>query len=134
MGILIPYSSIIFLLIGVVLATWGEGGMALSEVMGVFSNILSYTRLAAIGIAKAAMAFAFNTLLIPCIKGNDPVWFVLGWIFLGMAHFLVFALGGLSSGIQALRLNLVEFFMKFFKGGGVKFNPFSYVRKYTVEK
>jgi V/A-type H+-transporting ATPase subunit I len=47
---------------------------------------------------------------------------------------MVFALGALSSGIQAVRLHYVEFFMKFYKGEGLRFNPFGYKRKYTTTK
>jgi V/A-type H+-transporting ATPase subunit I len=132
-GILIPYTSVVFLAIGVSMALAGEGGMALLEVPGMFAHLLSYTRLAAIGVAKAALAFSFNIILIPLVISGNVVYIVGGWALLIAAHFLVFVLGGLSSGIQALRLNLVEFFMKFYKGGGIKFNPFGHVRKYTVD-
>jgi V/A-type H+-transporting ATPase subunit I len=46
--------------------------------------------------------------------------------------FFVFFLGSLSAGIQAMRLNYVEFFLKFFEGGGTDFTPLSYERKYSV--
>ena len=132
-GILVPYSSLAFLGPGVVLAIAGEGGTAALEVLGALSNLLSYTRLAAIGVAKAAMAFAFNGMLLPLVTGGEIGWVIGGWFLLVLAHFLVFALGALSAGIQALRLNLVEFFMKFYKGGGIKFNPFGYVRRHTTD-
>jgi V/A-type H+-transporting ATPase subunit I len=132
-GIMFPYASMVLLASGAATAIASEGGFALLEVLGTLSNILSYTRLAAIGVAKAAMAFAFNLLLIPIVVSGNIVYMIGGWILLVVCHFLVFVLGGLSAGIQALRLNLVEFFMKFYKGGGVKFNPFGYVRRYTVE-
>jgi V/A-type H+-transporting ATPase subunit I len=132
-GILIPYASIVFLLAGIVLVVAGEGAIALAEIMGVFSNILSYTRLGAIGVAKGAMAFAFNILIIPMITGGNIGFAIMGCVFLVLAHMLVFMLGSLSSGIQALRLNLVEYFMKFFKGGGIKFIPFG-KEKYDWEK
>ncbi|MBM4248710.1 MAG: V-type ATP synthase subunit I [Euryarchaeota archaeon] len=132
-GILVPYASIVFLIVGVALVVAGEGAIALTEVMGVFSNILSYTRLGAIGVAKGAMAFAFNILIIPMVTGGNIGFAVFGCVLLVLAHMLVFMLGSLSSGIQALRLNLVEYFMKFFKGGGIKFIPFG-KEKYDREK
>jgi len=46
--------------------------------------------------------------------------------------FFVFFLGSLSAGIQAIRLNYVEFFIKFFEGGGTDFSPLRYERKYSV--
>jgi len=132
-GIMVPYSSLVFLVAGVSMALAGEGGMALLEVPGTFANLLSYTRLAAIGVAKAALAFSFNIILIPVITSGNILYIIGGWALLVAAHFLVFVLGALSSGIQALRLNLVEFFMKFYKGGGIKFNPFGHVRRYTID-
>jgi V/A-type H+-transporting ATPase subunit I len=132
-GILVPYASVALLGLGTALAVACEGGMAAMEVLGVLSNILSYTRLAAIGVAKAAMALAFNILLIPLVISGNIGYVVAGWFLLVLSHMLVFVLGGLSSGIQALRLNLVEFFMKFYKGGGTKFNPFGYLRRYTQD-
>jgi len=133
-GILVPFASMIFLIAGVVMVVAGEGPIALTEVMGVFSNILSYTRLGAIGVAKGAMAFAFNILIIPMVTGGNIGFAVFGCVLLVLAHMLVFMLGSLSSGIQALRLNLVEYFMKFFKGGGVKFNPFGRQGKLETEE
>ena len=41
-----------------------------------------------------------------------------------VAQILDFFLGGISAGIQALRLNYVEFFSKFYHGNGVPFKPF----------
>ena len=123
-GVVFPYSSLALLGGGIAMAIAGEGGMAMMEVPAVLSNLLSYSRLAAIAIAKGAMAFAFNSILIPMVQGGNVGLLVFGWVLLVLAHMLVFVLGGLSSGIQSLRLNLVEFFMKFYKGGGVKFNPF----------
>ena len=35
--------------------------------------------------------------------------------------------------VQAARLNFVEFFSKFYKGGGIKYRPFSYKRVYAEE-
>ena len=45
-------------------------------------------------------------------------------MFLVLAQIIVFLLGGISAGIQALRLNYVEAFIKFYKGNGTPFRPF----------
>ncbi|MEM2869345.1 MAG: V-type ATP synthase subunit I [Thermoplasmata archaeon] len=132
-GLLIPYASVASLVPGVALAAIGEGPLALMEVFSALSNILSYTRLAAIGVAKGAMAFAFNSILLPLVTGGSIGLALAGWALLILAHMLVFVLGSISSGIQALRLNYVEFFTKFYKGGGIKFRPFGYWRRYTTE-
>lgn len=49
---------------------------------------------------------------------------IAGFAALVVAQMLIFFLGGISAGIQALRLNYVEFFSKFYHGNGVPFKPF----------
>jgi V/A-type H+-transporting ATPase subunit I len=49
---------------------------------------------------------------------------VVGAIVAGLFHALNLALGILSPTIQSLRLHYVEFFSKFFEGGGEGFSPF----------
>src|SRR5947208_15983536 len=95
------------------------------EIAGLLANIMSYTRLAGLGIGKAAIASAFNTILFQGMIFPGQIGFViLGIVFLIMAHLLVFLLGWISAGIQALRLNYVEAFIKFYKGNGTPFRPF----------
>jgi V/A-type H+-transporting ATPase subunit I len=131
-GLLIPYISILLGILGIVIIVIVTGGFGLVEVLEVTSHLMSYTRLAAICVAKAAMAFAFNMIGLGLILSGNIIIGVLGVILLVFMQLMVFALGALSSGIQAVRLHYVEFFMKFYKGEGVPFNPFRYIRKYTT--
>ena len=133
-GLLVPYISLLLGIVGVVIIVILTGGFGLVEVLEVTSHLMSYTRLAAICVAKAAMAFAFNMIGLGLILSGNIVIGILGVILLVFMQLMVFALGALSSGIQAVRLHYVEFFMKFYKGEGIKFNPFKYVRKYTTTK
>jgi V/A-type H+-transporting ATPase subunit I len=131
-GLLVPYISLLLGIVGVVIIVILTGGFGLVEVLEVTSHLMSYTRLAAICVAKAAMAFAFNMIGLGLILSGNIVIGILGIILLVFMQLMVFALGALSSGIQAVRLHYVEFFMKFYKGEGVPFNPFRYKRKYTT--
>jgi V/A-type H+-transporting ATPase subunit I len=131
-GLLIPYATIVLIIIGLIIIVATIGAFGLIEMLEVASHLMSYTRLAAIGVAKGALAFSFNVIGLGMILSGNVVIGLLGVIALVFLQLLVFALGSLSSGIQALRLHYVEFFMKFYKGGGIKFTPFKYVRKYTT--
>ncbi|UCE80561.1 MAG: V-type ATP synthase subunit I [Methanobacteriota archaeon] len=133
-GITVSIPAVVFILVGAVALPFTEGAMALSEVIGLFTNLVSYTRLAALAIGKGAMALAFNSMLLPLVFGGDNIAFaVLGALALFVTQmFFVFFLGSLSAGIQAIRLNYVELFLKFFEGGGTDFEPLGYERKHSI--
>ena len=136
-GIEVAISSLVLIVAGIPLLIVTEGGQALMEVIGLFTNLISYARLAALAVGKGAMAFAFNSMLLPIIFGGGGVVGIIIAILAAVALvvvqlFFVFFLGSLSAGIQAMRLNYVEFFLKFFEGGGTDFKPLSYERKYSV--
>jgi V/A-type H+-transporting ATPase subunit I len=133
-GITVSMPALGLIVAGVVGIAAFEGAMALTEVVGVFTNLVSYARLAAMAIGKGAVAVAFNFMLFPLIfESGNIVVAILGVLALFVSQaFFVFFIGALSSGIQAVRLNYVEFFLKFFEGGGTEFSPLSYERKYSV--
>jgi V/A-type H+-transporting ATPase subunit I len=132
-----------FLLGGIVLAAIllaaGEGPITVMELPTMLSNLMSYTRLAGLAIAKGAMAAAFTSLTLVAMVLNGPggavglVLVVVGLVLFVLTQAFVFVLGVFSSSIQAIRLNYVEFFQKFYTGGGVPFVPFGRKRKYTQE-
>lgn len=132
-GTIVSVPAVIIAIIGIVALPFTEGPIAMSEILSMFSNLVSYARLAALAVGKGAMALAFNSMLLPVVFGGNIVFAVLGAVALGFSMlFFVFFLGSLSVGIQAIRLNYVEFFLKFFEGGGTEFSPLKYSRKYTV--
>jgi len=89
--------------------------------------------LKALGLATAGMALAFNIVadLMPQII--PYVGIVLLPVVLVVAHLANLALQSLGAAIHALRLQYVEFFNRFYEGGGKKFEPFQIERKYTEE-
>ncbi len=132
-----PYFAVACIVIGIVILLPTEGGLAPVETISLLANMMSYTRLAGVAVAKGAVALAFNTMLLPLIINeglfettgaiqwnSNIVMIVLGFILLFLAHAMVLILGAISASIQAIRLNYVEFFLKFYKGGGTLFSPF----------
>ncbi|QLH74882.1 MAG: V-type ATP synthase subunit I [Methanomassiliicoccales archaeon] len=132
------YISLAMIIPGVVMAYLGEGGGALLELPGLMSNVMSYTRLTAIGMSKAGLAFAFNTLafeiIIDVTKEVDIVFAIVALAVFIVGQLMVFILGIISAGMHSIRLHYVELFQKFYEGGGVKFDPLRIVRKITTEK
>ncbi|WP_316637738.1 V-type ATP synthase subunit I [uncultured Ruminococcus sp.] len=110
-----------------------KGAYGLYGTTGYLSDILSYSRLLALGLATGVIATVFNK--IGSMMG-DSVIGVIGFI-------LIFVIGhGVNIGINALgayvhtnRLQFVEFFGKFYTGGGKEFKPFKINTKhYTVKE
>ncbi len=101
--------------------TLGVGFIAILEVPSLFGNLLSYTRLAAIGASKAGIALAVVALADLATGGHlNAVWWAI--YILGMLAITLLAI--LSGGLQSLRLQFVEFFSKFYQGGGRAYVPF----------
>ncbi|MGA7076069.1 MAG: V-type ATP synthase subunit I [Halobacteriota archaeon] len=120
--------------VGFVMLIMGEGVIGIVELPGLLSNVLSYSRLLSIGISSAGIALAVNRLSDALFFSKGGVFIILGVLLLIVGHAVNTALGILDSGLQALRLHYVEFFTKFYRGGGIKYKPFGFRRKYTEEK
>ncbi|WP_080510631.1 V-type ATP synthase subunit I [Halorubrum kocurii] len=79
----------------------------------------------------AGMTTAFNSPESSAIVGILAL--VAGVVVAVVGHIVVLALGVTSAGIQAVRLEYVEFFGNFYEGGGDSYLPFGYDRRYTAE-
>lgn len=123
----------VLIAIGVGLCWKTEKAQAILELPGIVGNILSYTRLAAIGMSKAGMALAFNYIAIKMIAGgmDGIVGIVLGFLVFLIGHLMIWTLAILSAGLHALRLQYVEMMNKFFVGGGVDYDPLAVKRIHT---
>ncbi|ADJ13771.1 V-type ATP synthase subunit I [Halalkalicoccus jeotgali] len=143
------------------------------EFLNVLVNVLSYTRIAAVLLAKAGMAFVVNLLVFGVFvvgEGEEAEWhfgtghapsyyleqgtyhghevtevmfgglfhsgvggILAGILILVVGHLFVLVLGVTSAGLQAVRLEYVEFFGKFYDGGGESYEPFGHDRSHTTE-
>lgn len=124
--------GIALFVIGLLMAVKAEGATAIIEAPEVLSNVLSYTRIAAIGMSKAGMALAFNMIALEMIAPGGGIMLVLGLVIFIVGHLMIFILAIISAGLHSVRLEYVELFNRFFEGGGMEFNPLKIVRKHTI--
>ncbi len=104
-----------------------KGFGAVYGLIGYFSDVLSYSRILALGLATGIIAAVINMIAL-IIKEMIPVpglnWLIAGIvvIFGHIGNLLINALGAF---IHSARLQFVEFFSKFMEGGGRYFKPFT---------
>lgn len=105
----------------------GLGAYNLYGISGYVGDIVSYTRLMALGVASANIGMAFNMII-----GFLPVYarFTVGIVIIIALHTLNIALTFLSAYVHSSRLQYVEFFGKFFEGGGRPLSPLKTLEKY----
>ncbi len=112
------YPVIILGIAALLLIIYGAGAMGPMEIMSSVGNILSYARLMAIGMASVILALVANTL------GGSMEVLAVGVLIAVLLHILNIVLAMFSPSIHSVRLHLVEFFSKFYKGGGTAYKPF----------
>lgn len=117
------YAGLATVLLAVVLIFIGHGFVGLIELPSIFSNILSYARLMAVGFSSIVIAIMVNEFSMPLFEaGLLPA---LGGVLLFVVgHVFNIVLGNFESFLHTLRLHYVEFFTKFYSGGGREFKPF----------
>jgi V/A-type H+-transporting ATPase subunit I len=127
-------AGLVVLVVGFILLIMGEGAIGIAELPSLLSNVLSYSRLLSIGVSSTGIALAVNKLSDALFFSKGGIFVIFGVLLLIAGHAINTVLGILDSGLQALRLHYVEFFTKFYRGGGMKYIPFGFERKYTEEE
>ncbi|MGA1790339.1 MAG: V-type ATP synthase subunit I [bacterium] len=108
----------------------GTGLIALYGIVGYYADMLSYCRLLALGLATAVIANVVNQMAI-LSKGIPYVGIVFMAVILVGGHIFNLIINCLGAFVHTSRLQFVEFFTKFFEGGGKPFIPFSRQNKYS---
>lgn len=106
------------------------GGLSsLYGITGYFSDILSYSRLLALGLATGVIASVINTM--GTLFGINILGIIILLIVLVIGTVFNIAINALGAYVHASRLQYVEFFGKFYEGGGKPFEPFKINTKFT---
>ncbi len=109
------------------------GVYSLYDVVGFMSDILSYSRLMALGLATGIIASIVNQM---SIMFDFPALFkfILMAAVLLVGHSINFAINALGAYVHSCRLQYLEFYGKFFTGGGKAFEPLKANTKYIAVK
>lgn len=106
------------------------GLVGLYGVTNYMSDILSYSRILALSLATGVVGMVMN-MLAGMVRGSVPVLgFVFALLIYAVGHVFNLALSLLSAYVHDCRLQYIEFYGKFFDGGGKIFKPFSIQTKY----
>ncbi len=125
------YLSTAFVIIGLILIIVDSGPLGLFDITGYIGDWLSYARLLALGLGTTGMALAFN-VVAQIVPDMIPfIGFIFVPIILIITHTANLGIQALGAAVHSLRLQYVEFFNRFYEGGGNEFKPFSINRKYT---
>jgi V/A-type H+-transporting ATPase subunit I len=87
-------------------------------------DMLSYSRLLALGLTTSIVAMSFN-MMADLIRGTPYVGIVLFVIALAVGHVFNFGISMLGAFVHSARLIFLEFFSRFYQAGGVPFRPLS---------
>lgn len=97
------------------------------------SDILSYSRILALALSSAVIAFTMN-LLADMVWNSIPILgILLGIVVYLVGHIFNFVMGLLSAYVHAGRLQYLEYYGKFYEGGGYLFEPLSLQLKYVYQ-
>ena len=113
----------------------------LYDITGFLSDVLSYSRVFALGLATGAMGSAFNLVAgiakdmlkgIPVVGG--VISFIAAAVLLIILHVFCVAINALGAFIHCARLQFIEYYNRFYTPGGKLFSPLGIDTKYNNVK
>lgn len=109
----------------------GSGAYELYGITSYIGDLVSYTRLMALGLSGGSLAAAFNMMagMIPGVA-----MFLFAPLILVFGHIFNLGLSLLGAYVHTCRLQYVEYFGKFYEGGGKDFTPFEAKNEYINTK
>lgn len=107
-----------------------KGVMSLYDITSYLSDVLSYARILALGLAGGVIANVMN--IMGTMPGLNIIGVVVFVAIFAIGHAFNLAISGLGAYVHTSRLQYVEFFGKFYEAGGRPFKPFKANTKYTL--
>jgi len=104
----------------------------LFDITGLLGDVMSYCRLAGVGLATFYLATSFNLMaqvvsdMVPAGPAgllNIIVGGLILIVILIIGHVINLVLSGITCFVHSLRLCFVEFLLKFYEGGGKRYSP-----------
>ena len=127
---------IILLMSGRANKNWGLrialGAYDIYGVTGWLSDVLSYSRLLALGLATGVIANVIN--MMASMNGKSVIGAIIFIVVFILGHTLNILINLLGAYVHTNRLQYVEFFGKFYDGGGKPFRPFKTINRYVEIK
>ena len=105
------------------------GAYDIYNITGWLSDVLSYSRLLALGLATGVIASVVNQM--GSMLGKSVFGVILFIVVFIVGHAMNLAINLLGAYVHTNRLQFVEFFGKFYEGGGKPFKPFHADTKYV---
>lgn len=114
-------------------ASWGarlgQGFYSLYGITSYVGDLVSYTRLAALGLATGFISYAFN-IMVNMVSTNIFTTILFGVLIFLVGHVFNLFINALGAYVHTCRLQYLEYFGKFYEGGGHAFEPLKYNSKY----
>lgn len=106
------------------------GILGLYDLTGIFSDVLSYSRLLALGLSSGVIAVLINMVAKMLAESIPILGIALGLIIFLGGHVFNLVISVLGGFIHTARLQFLEFFSKFYESGGRRYIPFRFESKY----
>lgn len=110
-----------------------SGVASLYNLVSFLSDVLSYSRLLALGLATSIIATIVNQMAF-MFDFPAVLKIIAAAIILIVGHLINFAINALGAYVHSCRLQFLEFFGKFYQGGGDAFDPLKINTKYIIVK
>lgn len=105
---------------------------SLYGIVNYIADLLSYSRIMALGLASAVVASVVN--ILATLAGPSVIGFIIMIFIVLLGHTVNLAINLLGTFVHTSRLQYIEFFGKFYESGGRMFKPVRVVTKYTHAK